>query len=92
MRAMFEPQLSSPASEAREGDPGGPLRLNFSKKIRHRPACPGDPIFFRLKNKMGCPDKPGNDEFVFLRADKLNHLVPLPSLRCATLTGDDSFL
>ncbi len=38
---------------------------------------------------MGCPDKPGNDEFVFLRADKLSHLGPLPSLRCAPLAGDD---
>jgi hypothetical protein len=29
--------------------------------IRYRTACPGDPFF---EEKMGCPDKPGNDQKV----------------------------
>jgi hypothetical protein len=31
-----------------------------TSQLRHRPACPGDPIF--EEKKMGCPDKPGNDD------------------------------
>jgi hypothetical protein len=92
MRAIYK-TLSSPARHAsgvpREGDPGGPSKSNLSNKIRHRPLYAGDPISFFEKRKMDCPDKPGNDEFVFLRVNKLSHLGPLPSHRSAPLAGDD---
>jgi hypothetical protein len=41
----------------------GMLRCSISQnpKVRHRPLHAGDPIFF-LVAKMGCPDKPGNDD------------------------------
>jgi hypothetical protein len=37
--------------------------------IRHRPLYAGDPIF---EKKMGCPDKPGNDEIELVMCTERN--------------------
>jgi hypothetical protein len=48
----------------------GALGIFQITQPRHRPLYAGDPISF-LKRKMGCPDKPGNDNGWVSRFDAL---------------------
>jgi hypothetical protein len=91
MRAIYK-NLSSPARHAhgvpREGDPGSEAVPAKKNKYCHRPLYAGYPISFIAEEKMGCPDKPGNDSS-FLELKIPRHLGPLPSHRSAPLAGDD---